>query len=142
MPKKSCFGGPFKKQYGKWTETLLKSEREHLYQIYWSLGRELGRKKPLLVICKILRLLINTFTADGKYSLLNRDKLTQPVHMKLSQKQKTFWSLLRQLSEKKSLLVISRILRLLVNTITADEKYSLLNRNNLMQPIPMHLSQE
>ena len=29
-------------------------------------------------------------TADGKYSFLNRDNLKQPVHMKLSQKWKTF----------------------------------------------------
>ena len=28
--------------------------------------------------------------ADDKYSLLNRDNLTQPIQMQLSQKQKTF----------------------------------------------------
>ena len=44
----------------------------------------------LIVISKVLRLLVNTFTADGKYSLLNRDNLTQPIHMQLSQKQKLF----------------------------------------------------
>ena len=33
-------------------------------------------------------------------------------------------------------------LRLFVNTLTADDKYSLLNRDNLMQPIQMHLSQK
>ena len=33
---------------------------------------------------------MNTFTTDDKYSLLNRDKLTQPIQMQLSQKQKTF----------------------------------------------------
>ena len=36
-------------------------------------------KKSLLVICKILGLFINTLTADDKYSLLNRDNLTQPI---------------------------------------------------------------
>ena len=30
-------------------------------------------------------------TADGKYSLLNRDNLTQPIPTKLSQKQKAFF---------------------------------------------------
>ena len=30
------------------------------------------------------RLFDNTLTPDDKYSLLNRDNLTQPVHMKLS----------------------------------------------------------
>ena len=42
------------------------------------------------MICKISRLFINTLSADGKYSLLNRDNLTQPIQMQLSQKQKLF----------------------------------------------------
>ena len=29
-------------------------------------------------------------SADGKYSLLNRDNLTQPIQMQLSRKQKKF----------------------------------------------------
>ena len=29
-------------------------------------------------------------SADGKYSLLNRDNLTEPIQMQLSRKQKTF----------------------------------------------------
>ena len=36
---------------------------------------------------------------------------------------------------EKSLLVISKILGLFVNTLTADDKYSLTKRDNLMQPI-------
>ena len=40
--------------------------------------------------CKILRLFVNTLTADDKYSLLNRDNLTQRVQILLIQKQKTF----------------------------------------------------
>ena len=39
---------------------------------------------------KILRLSFNTLTANDKYSLLNRDKLTQPIQMHLSQKEKHF----------------------------------------------------
>ena len=39
---------------------------------------------------KILRLFANTLTADDKHYLLNRDNLTQPIQMQLSQKQKTF----------------------------------------------------
>ena len=42
----------------------------------------------------MLRLFVNTLTADDKYSLLNRDNLTQPIQILLSQKQKThsrFW---------------------------------------------------
>ena len=44
----------------------------------------------MLVLCKILRLFVNTLTADDKYSLINRDNLTQPIQILLSQKQKTF----------------------------------------------------
>ena len=47
-------------------------------------------KKSLLVICKILRLFVNTLTANDKYSLLNRDSLTQAIQTLLSQKPKAF----------------------------------------------------
>ena len=33
---------------------------------------------------------VNTLTADDKYSLLNRDKLTQPIRTQLSQKHTAF----------------------------------------------------
>ena len=42
------------------------------------------------MLCKILRQFVNTLTADDKYSLLNRDDLTQPIQILLSQKEKTF----------------------------------------------------
>ena len=42
------------------------------------------------MIHKILRLFVNTLTADDKHYLLNRDNLTQPIQMQLSQKQKNF----------------------------------------------------
>ena len=44
----------------------------------------------MLVLCKILRLFVNTFTADDKHSLLNRGNLMQPIQILLSQKQKPF----------------------------------------------------
>ena len=43
---------------------------------------------------------------------------------------------------KKSLLLIHKILRLFVNTLTVDEKHYLLIRDNLTQPIQMQLSQK
>ena len=43
------------------------------------------------MICKISGLFVNTLTANGKYSLLNRDNLTEPIQMQLSKKQKTFF---------------------------------------------------
>ena len=90
MPKKSSFKGSFKKQHAKCAQTLLKYAWQNLIHIYWSLWRQLTFKKFLLVICKISRLFPNTLSADGKYSLLNRDNLTEPIQMQLSRKQKTF----------------------------------------------------
>ena len=40
------------------------------------------------------------------------------------------------------MLVICKFLRLLVKTLTDDEKYSLLHRENLTQPIKILLSQK
>ena len=42
------------------------------------------------MICKISKLFPNTLSGNGKYSLFNRDNLTQHIQMQLSQKQKTF----------------------------------------------------
>ena len=39
---------------------------------------------------KFLRVFVNTLAADDKYFLLNRDNVTQPVQVQLSQKQKNF----------------------------------------------------
>ena len=41
---------------------------------------------------------------------------------------------------KKSFLVVCKILGLFVNLLTADNKYSLLNEDNLKQQIQMQLS--
>ena len=90
MPKKSRFNRSFGKQHGKRAKPLFKFAWQRLYQIYWLLWSQLSHKKSLLVICKISRLFLNTLSADGKYSLFNRDNLTQPIQMQLSRKQKTF----------------------------------------------------
>ena len=42
------------------------------------------------MIQKILRIFVNTLTADDKHYLLNRDNLAQLIQMQLSKKQKTF----------------------------------------------------
>ena len=49
------------------------------------------------------------------------------------------WSLARKLCSKKSLLLTCQILGLLVNTLAADEKYPVLNRENLTIPIQMQI---
>ena len=44
----------------------------------------------MLVLCKFLRLLVNTLTDDENYSLLYRENLTQPIQILLFHKRKTF----------------------------------------------------
>ena len=51
----------------------------------------------MLVLCKFLRVLVKTLTDDEKYSLLYREKLTQPIQILLSQKPKTFSRLLSEI---------------------------------------------
>ena len=90
MSIKFRFKGSFKKQHAKCAQTLLKCQGQFLYHIYWSLWKQLSYKKSLLVTIKISTLFINTLSADGKYSLFNRDNLTQPNQMQLSRKEKPF----------------------------------------------------
>ena len=90
MSKKSRFRGCFDKQYGKRAQALLKSASQHLYHIHRSLPRKLSWKKSLLLTCQILGLLVNTLAAEEKCPVLNRENLTIPIQMQLSQKQKPF----------------------------------------------------
>ena len=88
--KKCCFTVPFDKRHSKDAETHFKSSRRDLDHSYWSPIRILSSKKSLLLISKMLWLFVNTFTANDKYSPLNRDNFTQPIQMQLSQKWKAF----------------------------------------------------
>ena len=90
MSKKSRFRLPFQKEHGKRVSTQFKFERQNLYHIYWSTGKQLICKKSLLVICKSLRLFVKTTGAVDRCSLPNRDNLMQPMDMQLSQKLKNF----------------------------------------------------
>ena len=90
MSKKPCFRECFDKQHGKRAQALLKSASNHLYHIHWSLQSQLSWKKSVLLICRILGLLVNTFATDKKYPVLNRDNLTIPIQMQLSKKQESF----------------------------------------------------
>ena len=53
-----------------------------------------------------------------------------------------YWSLWRQFTCKKFLLVICKISRLFPNTVSGVGKYYLFNRHNLTQPIQMQLSRK
>ena len=90
MSIKSYFKQSFPKEHGKGAQTLFKFAWQNHYHIYWSLWRQLTFKRSLLVISKILRLFFNRLIADGKYSVINRDNLTQPIQMQLYRKEKSF----------------------------------------------------
>ena len=88
--KKSRFRLSFLNEHGKLVSTLFKFQRHHLYHIYWPTRRHFRCGKSLLVIYESLRLFLNTVGSVDKCSHPNRDNLTQPIHMQLSQKLKTF----------------------------------------------------
>ena len=46
------------------------------------------------MLWKILRLFVNTLTADDKYSLPNRDNLTELIQILFSRKKKAFFQFL------------------------------------------------
>ena len=90
MSKKPRLREPFDKQHGKRADALFKCASQHLYQIDWSLLSKLSWITSLLLICQILGVLVNTLAADEKCRVLNRDNLTIPIQMQLSEKQKSF----------------------------------------------------
>ena len=90
MSEKSRFRGHFDKQHGKRTKARFKSASHGLDHIYRSMSSQLSQKKSLLLTCQILGLPVNTFATDENYPVLNRDNLTIPIQMQLSQKENTF----------------------------------------------------
>ena len=114
-----------------------------------------------LVWSEILRLFVNTLTADNKYSRCNVENFAQQVQRPLSQNQRTFYgffiAFLKSarhhyypifpciwdiLSWRKSAIVWSELLRLFVNTLTGDYKYSRCNVHNFAQQVQTPLSQK
>ena len=90
MSKKSRFRAPFEKKRGKRVQARFKSTSHRLYHIHRPLSSQLSWKKSPLLTCQILGLLVNTLAVDEKYPVLNRDNLTIPIQMQLSQQQKPF----------------------------------------------------
>ena len=54
----------------------------------------------------------------------------------------SYWSLWKELRWRKSLLLISKVLKLFLNVLTGRERYSLRNRDNLQQPFQMRVSKK
>ena len=55
-------------------------------------GKVVAFAKVFFTDKKILRVFVNTLTVNDKHYLLNRDNLTQPIQIQLSEKQKTFFN--------------------------------------------------
>ena len=89
MSNRSCFRTPFSKQPFNGYQTLLKLARHYYYLTFPWIWDILSWKKSLLVWSVILRLFVNTLTADNKYSRGNDHNLAQ-VQTPLSLKQNTF----------------------------------------------------
>ena len=90
MSKRSCFGTSFGNQRVTGWQTVLKPERHHYYRYFTWIRHNLSWKKPVLVWSEILRLFVNTLTADGKYSCRNMQNFPQELQTALSQKEKIF----------------------------------------------------
>ena len=92
-------------------------------------------KNVVRYMCKKSRFRLPLKKEDGKR--VSTMFKSQRQHMR-----HIYYSKGRQLSCKKSLLYICQRLRLFVNTMSTVGKCSLPNRENLMQPIHMQLSQK
>ena len=105
---------------------------------------QLTKKKETLVqyyvlrkawLCKCLKVL---FSEDLLTSnMLNGAKHCLNLHSSTFNIFTDQFSILTTFSWEKYFLVISKILGQFDSTLTADDKYSLVNRDNLMQPIQM-----
>ena len=56
-------------QHVKVSETMLKSTRQYFRYILWSLWKKISSKNSFLEVSEILRLFVNIWTPDDKYSL-------------------------------------------------------------------------
>ena len=162
--KRSCFTRPCGNQTVNGFQTLLKSARQNYDSIFPCIWDILSWQKSALVWSEILRLFVNTLTVDNKYSLCNvhnfdyltskRSCFTRPCGNQTVNGFQTLLKSARQnydsifpciwdiLSWQKSALVWSEILRLFVNTLTVDNKYSLCNVHNFAQQVQTPLSQK
>ena len=56
-------------QHVKVSEKMLKSTRQYFRYILWSLWKKISSKNSFLEVSEILRLFVNIWTPDDKYSL-------------------------------------------------------------------------
>ena len=88
--RRSCFRTPFGNQRVNGLQTLLKVATHHYYPFFPWISGKLSWKKTALLWLKILRLFVNTLTANDKYSCRNMQNFLQQLQTLLSQKRKPF----------------------------------------------------
>ena len=84
------FRTPFGNQRVNGFQTPLKVARHRYYPFFPRSSGKLSWKKTALLWLKILRLFVNTLTADDKYSCRNMENFLQQFQTLLSQKRKFF----------------------------------------------------
>ena len=93
----------------------MKSARKDFYPSGWSIRVELSRNMSLWLRAKILGLLVDTLTADDKYSRDYRENLTQPIQMELSKSPNFFLQVsLRFWELHKFLNILKKMMSLIV----------------------------
>ena len=86
MSKRSSFRGPIGKQHGTRAQARFKSASHHLYHIHRSLSSQLSWENSVFLICQLLGLVVKTLAANEKFPVPNKENLTVPIQMQLSQK--------------------------------------------------------
>ena len=89
LSKNRCFRKRFDSLHVKVFQILAKSPSDQFYSVFWSFWEKLIWKMPPLVLGEILRVFVNTLTADGKYLVQYCENLWLPIEMHLSQKWKS-----------------------------------------------------
>ena len=103
-------------------------------------------RSDVFLMLGIPKNVVRTMSKKSRFSLpFKKQHSKQVPTLSKSERQHLchiYWWMWRQLSCKKSSLVICKIFRIFLNTLSADDKYSLLNRENLRQRIQMQLSRK
>ena len=88
--RRSCFRTLFGNQRVNGFQTPLKVATRHSYHFLSWISGKFSWEKTALLWLKILRLIVNTLTADDKYSCRNLQNFLQQLQTLLSKKRKTF----------------------------------------------------
>ena len=88
--RRSCFRTSFGNQRVNGFQTPLKVAKHHYYRFCPWISGKLSWKKTALLWLKILRVFVNTLTADEKFSCRNMQKFLPELQTLLSEKRKAF----------------------------------------------------